>query len=112
MTVSSKQFSGGEYFSRIEVIFSGASFLAHRLFTTAASCFVTLGPFFLSLIRPALGLVSNSSLTSVWPSVVAPGLLLVHRSSFASSDAVMLIASTLSFEDLCCVRRGHTVAPF
>ena len=102
VTVTSEQFSGGEYFSIIEVIFSGASFLAHRLFTIAASCFVTLGPFFSSSIRPALSSVSNLSLTSVWASVDAPGSLLVHRSSFtSSSNAVMLIASTLSFEDLC-----------
>ena len=47
MTVTSEQFSGGVYFSRIKSIFSGASFLAHRLFTIAASCFVNLGLFFL-----------------------------------------------------------------
>ena len=102
MTVTSEQFSGCEYFSRIEVIFSGASFLAHRLFTISASCFVTLGPFFSSSIRPALSSVSNSSLASVWESVVAPGSLLFNRSSFtSSSDAVMLIESTSSFDVLC-----------
>ena len=59
MTVTSEQSSGCEYFSRIrmEVIFSGASFLAHRLFTISASCFVTLGPFFSSSMRPALSSV-------------------------------------------------------
>ena len=57
-------------------------FLAHRLFTIAASCFVTLGSFFSSSIRPVLSSVRNSSLTSVWASVVAPSSLLVHRSSF------------------------------
>ena len=102
VTVTSEQFSSGEYFSIIEVIFSGASFLAHCLFTIVPSCFVTLGPFFSSSIRPALSSVSNSSLTSVWASVDAPGSLLAHRSLFtSSSDVVMQIASISSFEDLC-----------
>ena len=74
--------------------------MAHRSFTIAASCFVTLGPFFSSSIRPALSSVSNWSLTSVWTSVVATRL--VPKSSFtSSSDAVILIASASFFEDLC-----------
>ena len=56
-----------------------------------------------------LSSVSNSSLTSVWASVVAHGSLLVHRSSFtSSSDAVILIASTPSFEDLCRVEESSS----
>ena len=102
MTVTSEQFSGCEYFVRSELIFSGASFLAYRLLTISANCFVTLGPFFSSSVRPALSSVSNSSLTSVWESVVAPGSLRFNRSSFrSSSDAVTLIATTSSFEVLC-----------
>ena len=69
---------------------------------------MTLRPFFLLSIRPVLSSVSNSSLMSVWASVVSPGLLLVHRSSFTSSDAVMLIASTSSFEDMCQVEESSS----
>ena len=101
MTVTSEQFSGCEYFSRIEVIFSGASFLAHRLFTIPASCVVTLGPFFSSSMRPTLSSVSNSSLTSVCESIAAPGSLFERSSYTSSSDAVTLIASVSLFGVLC-----------
>ena len=37
--------------------FSGSSVLAHRLFAISASCFVTLGHFFSSSMRPALSYV-------------------------------------------------------
>ena len=101
VTVISEHFSGCEYFSRIEVIFSEASFLAHRLFTTPASRVVTLGPFFSSSTRPTLSSVRNSSLTSVWESIVAHGSVF-DRSSFTSStDTVTLIASISLFEVLC-----------
>ena len=122
MTVTFEHFSGCEYFARIGVIFSGASFLAHHLLTISANCFVFWGPFFSSSVRPALSSVSNSSLTSVWESVIAHGSLRFNRNSFrSSSDAVTLIAPVSSLEVLCRaeesgiflrVRRGHTVAPF
>ena len=99
MTVTSEQFSGCAYFSKILVILSGTSLLSHRLLTISASCWVTLGPVFASSVRTALSSVSSSSLgTAAAPGSVGSVIFRPRRLFTSSSEDVTLIASRSSFD--------------